>query len=303
MPWVRLDDHFPSHRKVAMLSDRAFRLHVSALCWCAANLTDGHVGDRELRLVAHVRGMTATARQLEDAGLWKRVDDGWVLHDFHDYQPTADHVRAERERNAARQRRFRERRTADTDTTTAPEEEARNAVTPGVTNAVSHPVTNSAPTRTRPVPVPGSIPGGIEPSPLRPPERKADASGVPPFAQALADQLAAAGCHLQWRTDSADRQALREHLDRVPVARLVDAARRAWNPDRPPRSIRYLIKVWDATPAAPAGAPDQPAPAPAVDRQQQASDDLFDRAMARARARMAAHPTDTPHEEPRALTA
>ncbi|GGX63365.1 hypothetical protein [Streptomyces hiroshimensis] len=302
MPWVRLDDRFPAHRKVATLTDRAFRLHVSALCWCAANLTDGHISDKELRLVAHVRGMTATARQLEDAGLWVRVEDGWMLHDFHDYQPTADHVRAERERNAARQKRFRDRKNAPSDSSEESEDPPRNGVRNGVTNGVSHPVTNSAPSRTRPVPVPGSIPGGIEPSPLPPPERpRADAPGVPPFAQALADQLAAAGCHLQWRTDSDDRQALRRHLDRVPVPRLVDAARRAWNPANPPRSIRYLIKVWDGTPDAPAGSPNAPVRLPVLDRQQQASNDLFDRAMARARARMAA--AEAAPDTPKALTA
>ncbi|MEU3355254.1 hypothetical protein [Streptomyces sp. NPDC037389] len=297
MPWVRLDDHFPTHRKVAMLTDRAFRLHVSALCWCAANLTDGRISDRELRLVAHVRGMTATARQLEDAGLWDRVEDGWVLHDFHDYQPTADHVRAERERNAARQRAYRQRRAADDGTVAAPGERVSNAVTHGVTNGVSNPVSNSAPSRTRPVPVPGSIPDGIEPSPLHPPQ---DAPGVPPFARTLADQLAAAGCHLQWRTDSTDRQALRRHLERVPVPRLVDAARRAWNPANPPRSIRYLIRVWDGTPDVPVGAPDAPVVAPVMDRRQQATTDLFDAAMARARARMAAQDTA---DTLRALTA
>ncbi|MEV4739812.1 hypothetical protein [Streptomyces sp. NPDC049555] len=278
---------------MATLTDRAFRLHVSALCWCAANLTDGRVRDTELRLVAHVRGMTATARQLEAAGLWERVEDGWVLHDFHDYQPTADHVRAERERNAARQKRYREKKTADSAPAEPSVEPTRNAGSNGVTAAVSRPVTNGAPTRTRPVP--GSIPGGIEPSPLPPPEgARADAPGVPPFAQALAEQLAAAGCHLQWRTDSADQEALRRHLDRVPVARLVDAARRAWNPANPPRSIRYLIKVWDGTPGTPADAPDAPAHAPVPD--------MFDRAMARARARMAGTHGTSP-DTPKALTA
>ena len=110
MPWVKLDDRFPSHRKVALLSDRAFRLHVSAICWCAENLTDGHISDRELTLVAHVRGVKATAKQLEDAGVWDRVDDGWVIHDYLDYNPSRDQVLAERKKNAARQEAFRRRK-------------------------------------------------------------------------------------------------------------------------------------------------------------------------------------------------
>lgn len=110
MPWVKLDDRFPSHRKVALLSDRAFRLHVSALCWCSENLTDGHITDRELPLVAKVRSVKATAQQLVDAGVWDRTADGWAIHDYLDYNPSREQTAAERKKNAARQEAFRKRR-------------------------------------------------------------------------------------------------------------------------------------------------------------------------------------------------
>jgi hypothetical protein len=110
MPWVKLDDRFPSHRKVALLSDRAFRLHVSAICWCAENLTDGRISDRELPLVAHIRGIKATAKQLEDAGVWDRIDDGWMIHDYLDYNPSREQVLLDRKKNAERQERFRRRK-------------------------------------------------------------------------------------------------------------------------------------------------------------------------------------------------
>ena len=191
MPWVKLDDRFPSHRKVALLSDRAFRLHVSAICWCAENLTDGHISDRELTLVAHVRGVKATAKQLEDAGVWDRVDDGWVIHDYLDYNPSRDQVLAERKKNAARQEAFRRRkngkpippdgsdspssngrsngvtRTSESqhDDTTATRRQhdgdtnaTRNDAVPGEESQVSairNAVTNGAPTR--PVPEPLSM--------------------------------------------------------------------------------------------------------------------------------------------------
>nr|WP_241670751.1 hypothetical protein [Streptomyces lavendulae] len=110
MPWVKLDDRFPSHRKVALVSDRAFRLHVSAICWCAENLTDGRITDRELALVAKIRGIKATAKALEDAGLWDRVDGGWEIHDYLDYNPSREQVLAERKKNAERQEKFRKKR-------------------------------------------------------------------------------------------------------------------------------------------------------------------------------------------------
>ena len=130
MPWVKLDDRFPSHRKIALLSDRAFRLHVSAICWCSENLTDGRIGERELPLVAHIRGLKATAKQLEDAGLWDRTDDGWIVHDFLDYNPSRTQVLAERKKNAERQERFRQRKNGKP---TPPSNGTRNEGSNGVT--------------------------------------------------------------------------------------------------------------------------------------------------------------------------
>lgn len=40
MSWFHLDDNFPDHRKVAGLSDAAFRLHVAGLAYCSRGLTD-----------------------------------------------------------------------------------------------------------------------------------------------------------------------------------------------------------------------------------------------------------------------
>ena len=55
MPWVRFDDQYPIHRKVAGLSDTAFRLHSAAIFWCVRNGTDGFVPEEDLDLVASIR--------------------------------------------------------------------------------------------------------------------------------------------------------------------------------------------------------------------------------------------------------
>ncbi|MGW2267109.1 hypothetical protein [Streptomyces koyangensis] len=125
-----MDDRFPSHRKVALLGDRAFRLHVSAICWCAENLTDGRISDRELPLVAKVRGVKATAQVLVDAGLWDRLGDGWQIHDYLDYNPSREQVLAERKKNAERQERFRRRKNGKP---TAPSDGDGNGGSNGVT--------------------------------------------------------------------------------------------------------------------------------------------------------------------------
>lgn len=135
MPWVKLDDRFPSHRKVALLSDRAFRLHVSAICWCAENLTDGRIAERELALVAHVRNPKATAKQLEEAGVWDRTDGGWAIHDYLDYNPSREQVQAERKKNADRQEKFRRRKNGKPVPPDGSDAPSSNGVSNGVTES------------------------------------------------------------------------------------------------------------------------------------------------------------------------
>ncbi|WP_188197270.1 hypothetical protein [Nonomuraea sp. SYSU D8015] len=106
MPWVRVDDQFPVNRKVRPLSDRAFRLYVSALCWCNANLTDGVIGTRELMYVSDVSSPRRYADELVNAGLWSKTNDGWQIHDYLEYQPSAIKVREGREAKKARQERW-----------------------------------------------------------------------------------------------------------------------------------------------------------------------------------------------------
>lgn len=107
MTWVRLDDSFPEHGKVERLSDAAFRLHVSALCYCARNLTDGVVEPRVVRRVVP-RFRRQSLAELLAAGLWhERGDGAFEVHDFLDYNPSSEQVKAERE--AARERMRRRR--------------------------------------------------------------------------------------------------------------------------------------------------------------------------------------------------
>lgn len=142
MPWVRLDDRFPSHRKVALLSDRGFRLYVSALCWASENLTEGLIQDRELPFVARLRGVKSAAKELEEARLWDRVEGGWQIHDYLEYNPDRARVQADRGANAARQKAFRERKRAERDA-------ARNAQSNGVTPKAENPDGDTTATRTR----------------------------------------------------------------------------------------------------------------------------------------------------------
>ncbi|MEY9864149.1 hypothetical protein ABH935_009803 [Catenulispora sp. GAS73] len=109
MPWAKFDDRMPSNRKVRLLSDAAFRLYVSSVCWCSEQLTDGRIATEELRIVSDVRDPETAAGELVARKLWEPVEGGWLVHDFHDYNPTAAAVLDERAKAAERQRRARDK--------------------------------------------------------------------------------------------------------------------------------------------------------------------------------------------------
>lgn len=140
MTWLKLDDGFPRHRKVRRLSHVAFRLHVSALCWCAEQLTDGVILTGELDDVSDLaaRELAKAVPDLVERGLWESRPDGWVIHDYLTYNPSREKVLAERERTAARQQAFRDKR--------------RNGVSNGVTNGVTNASVTGAPARPGPTP-------------------------------------------------------------------------------------------------------------------------------------------------------
>jgi hypothetical protein len=124
VPWARLDDDFFDHPKVEPLSDKAFRSYVGGLCLCNRYLSDGRLTAFQVAKIAK----PAQRDELLRAGLWEQDEGGGVLvHDFLDYNRTAEAIKAERKRNAERQARLREQRRSG----------GSNGVTDDATNAVS----------------------------------------------------------------------------------------------------------------------------------------------------------------------
>lgn len=108
MVWFKVDDGFWSHPKVLELGDEAIALWVRAGSYCAAQLTDGKVSGRALRMLG--AGHDA-ATELVLAGLWDYDEMArcWWFHDWAEYQPTKEQVQAERAAAAERKRVSRER--------------------------------------------------------------------------------------------------------------------------------------------------------------------------------------------------
>lgn len=109
MTWVKLDDNFTDHPKVDALSDAAFRLHVAALCYCNRHLTDGFVPAAALgKLTPHARpGLSAS--ELVAKGTWFEAQGGFQVHDYLDFQESAEQVKARRKDDADRKREARKK--------------------------------------------------------------------------------------------------------------------------------------------------------------------------------------------------
>ena len=115
MPWVRLDDGFTEHPKIVAAGGDAAWLHVCALAYSNRNLTDGTIPKGVLVRLSDRKEPQKLALRLCDNGLWIDEGDRWRIHDFHDFQPTAEQVKHERAQARERQRRRRAKQLADPD--------------------------------------------------------------------------------------------------------------------------------------------------------------------------------------------
>lgn len=102
MTWVKIDDGFPEHPKVGGLTDRAFRVHLTALCYSSRNLTDGHLTTKSVRVLAAILGVSVkkSVEELTEAELWHRTHDGYVINDYLQFNPSAEKVKEQRRRTS-----------------------------------------------------------------------------------------------------------------------------------------------------------------------------------------------------------
>lgn len=180
MPWVKLDDHFDEHPKIAAVGPLGLALWVVSIAYCNRNLTDGFIprsvadrlvdwthpddeGRPWLLGITKSKDSDATFSPgcdvdsslvidtLLEGGIWHEVQGGYRIHDYSDYQPSKSDVLADRARSAERQKKSRERRSQG-------ESQRDDSVSHG---EVTGNVTLLSPVRhTGPVPVPNPVPKG-----------------------------------------------------------------------------------------------------------------------------------------------
>lgn len=99
MSWLKLDDRFFDNPKIVALSDAAQLSYIKGAAYCARELTDGFIPMRRAREFANPK----VIKELVPT-LWEPATDGYMVHDYLDYNPTKAKVEAERKK--ARQRMF-----------------------------------------------------------------------------------------------------------------------------------------------------------------------------------------------------
>jgi hypothetical protein len=100
-----LDDDWDNDPRVSRAGTAAFGLYARCGMWVARHLTDGFVPSE----IATSYGTREWVAKLVDVGLWETVENGFVMPDYLDRNPTAATVRKRREQYADRQKRWREK--------------------------------------------------------------------------------------------------------------------------------------------------------------------------------------------------
>ena len=114
MTWIKIDDSFPNHPKIVGLSDKAFRIHISGLCYCGTYLTDGFV---PMTIVARFANEEMKyIVELTDVGLWREApqDNGFHIHDYLSHQTSKEEVEHKRELSRKRSERYRTKKETET---------------------------------------------------------------------------------------------------------------------------------------------------------------------------------------------
>jgi hypothetical protein len=195
MPWVRVDDHYDEHPKIAQVGPLGVALWAAALAYANRNGTGGFIpwavarglvqweflgpveadGRQKVYRIGISSGMLGedvsaafVIDLLLDAGLWEEAEGGYQIHDYGDYQPTTETVDARREVRAAAGRlgglaKHANRMALVNGTPSKP---LANGLAPA-SEMASKPLAN-AKQKSAPVPVPVPVPEDVTPEEIKP---------------------------------------------------------------------------------------------------------------------------------------
>lgn len=94
LSWVKLDDQFHWHPKMASLSSDAYRLFIGGLCVCNSHRTGGVIWRSRFGMAAEgVKAPKKALGELLEADIWVEIEGGWEVHDYGVYQLTSEAAR------------------------------------------------------------------------------------------------------------------------------------------------------------------------------------------------------------------
>lgn len=261
MGWVRVDDAFYDHGKFQHAGPLGVAQWLAGLAWANRNLSDGFVPVSASRRLLDWDGVAwqmwsngifgsgedaeadKVSEHLVACGLWEEVPGGYMIHDYHDYQPSAEKIKADRAKNAAKQAEWRASQAAASG---GSRNESRNSVTNGVVTDAPNPNPNPNPTEE----VSENLPQPAAAARAKPRKRrrsKPDLTDMRP----LIDALGRAGIQVSWDLSNEQADEVRASLDRCGASALVKAAQRQHQPSNPAFSVKAFVAGWSALPGKP----------------------------------------------------
>ena len=272
MPWFAVDDGFDTHPKTRKAGNAAAGLFGRLGAFAARHLTDGLIPATTVRDY----GTPPQIRKLLQVGFLhshghqcgrceQPAKGDYVIHDYLDYNRSRKQIEAAREAGRKRQAKGRETQaetrsdanrsstgvrnepqlgsesnlTRDSirirnephfdDETAGQEDPSRRDTLQGPTVVPSHPLPSQA-------------------SPTEKPASKTAGPNVPAFAGDLVRQLTAAGMVVGWGLSEPEWFRVHAHIKRCGVEEIVQFTRDRWNPADPPRTARYLTRMWTEMP-------------------------------------------------------
>lgn len=95
MSWVKLDDGCMEHPKLLAAGAAGVALWLAGLCYANRQKSrDGLIPALKIACLYPMAGPQKVAAKLVEVGLWETAPDGFRIHDYHDYQPTAKQAEA-----------------------------------------------------------------------------------------------------------------------------------------------------------------------------------------------------------------
>ncbi|MFE9855523.1 hypothetical protein [Streptomyces sp. NPDC005780] len=312
MPWFKVDDKAHSHPKFMRAGNAALGLWLRCGSYAAQHLTEGIVPG----VVAQLYGTVPQAKKLVKAGLWHDhghgcdrcadpLDGDYVIHDFLEDGRNTSRAKYDAERKKARDRQAKHResrgfadesssktdRFADDSSSKKSESASEKTEFPGssagqgYTSRRDENVTGIH-AGAAPVPNPSTSYGSTGAA------ADGERSGLPDQLAELKRGIAAAGLTgVAWDLRESGWEYTRQAMTRVGVPAMVAYAASSARLKGLPAGASAWVQGWRSLEPA----PDEPGvsylPAavgsgPIASRQQQETNDLFDRAMQRAKTRM-----------------